>query len=235
VRYDGSFETVWPLADEAAGWLTRDQGLLLHSSAAALRPDATIVEIGSYEGRSTLVLAAGLGPEGAVVAIDPWVEDWKFGAAGTRDRFTQHLRDAGLTDRVRVVAERSQRVRPGWRAPIDLLFIDGKHDVWSFSDDLRWSRHCPPGSLVLVHDCFSSIGVTLGVLGHVLPSRHLTYLDRVGSLARFHVRRPSARDRLRIVREIPWWLRNVVVKVALRLRLAGVSRALGHDGAADPY
>ena len=118
---------------------------------------------------------------------------------------------------------------------VDLLYIDGKHDYWTFSDDLRWSEHLTPGGEILVHDCFSSIGVTLGVLGYVRPSRHLTYIDRVGSLARFHVRSPSARDRLRIVREIPWWLRNVVVKVALRLRLTGLSRALGHDGAADPY
>ncbi len=83
-----SFERIWPIANEAAGWLTRDQAALLHSTAATLGRDATVVEIGSYEGRSTLMLASGLQHEGSrVVAIDPWTENWKFGAVGTRDRF----------------------------------------------------------------------------------------------------------------------------------------------------
>ena len=231
-----SFERTWAIANEAAGWLTRDQAALLHSTAATLGRDATVVEIGSYEGRSTLMLASGLQHEGSkVVAIDPWTENWKFGAVGTRDRFSEHLRRAGLTDRVRVVAERSQTVRPAWQGPLDLLFIDGKHDVWSFMDDLRWSDHGVPGSFVLVHDCFSSVGVTLGVLAGVLPSRRLSYVDRVGSLARFRLARPSVADRLRIIGELPWWLRNVAVKVALRLRWARLTRALRHEGSADPY
>lgn len=231
-----AFHRVWPVAGSAAGWLTVEQAALLHTCAAPLGPGATVVEIGSYEGRSTLALASALAGDGArVVAIDPWTENWKFGAAGTRDRFTEHVRLAGLTERVTVVARRSQDVRPTWEGPVDLLFIDGKHDVWSLSDDLRWSEHSTPGSSVLVHDCFSSVGVTVGVLLRVLPSRRLRYVERVGSLARFVVEPVGPRDRLRIVAQLPWWVRNVAVKVALRLRLRPVARALGHEGPADPY
>lgn len=231
-----TFDAVWPIANDAAGWLTREQAVLLHECAAALGTVATVVEIGSYEGRSTLMLASALRRDGSiVVAIDPWTENWKFGAVGTRDRFRRNLQRASLTDRVRVVADRSQSVRPGWDLPIDLLFIDGKHDVWSFADDLRWSEHSVPGSHVLVHDCFSSVGVTLGVLARVLPSRRLTYVDRVGSLARFRLSPPTPADRLRILAEMPWWMRNVLVKIALRLRVPTMARALGHEGPADPY
>jgi Methyltransferase domain len=231
-----TFDRVWAIANEAAGWLTREQAAVLHRSAAVLGPDATVVEIGSYEGRSTVMLASALAHESSrVVAIDPWTENWKFGAVGTRDRFTENLRRAKVADRVEVVAERSQAVRPTWDTSIDLLFIDGKHDFWSFTDDLRWSEHCLPGSPVLVHDCFSSVGVTLGVLARVLASRRLSYVDRVGSLARFQLAPPSPVDRLRILAEMPWWLRNVAVKVALRLKVPLAARALGHDGPADPY
>jgi hypothetical protein len=87
-----------------------------------------------------------------------------------------------------------------------------------------------------VHDCYSSIGVTLGVLAHVLPSRRLRYERRAGSMALFRVARPTFADRLRIVREVPWWLRNVAVKVLLRLRLRAVARWLfHHEGPYDPY
>jgi hypothetical protein len=35
--------------------------------------------------------------------------------------------------------------------------------------------------------------------------------------------------------ELPWWLRNLVVKVLLRLRLRPLARVLGHADTADPY
>jgi hypothetical protein len=34
---------------------------------------------------------------------------------------------------------------------------------------------------------------------------------------------------------MPWWLRNVFVKVLLRLRLRPVARLFGHDSPYDPY
>ena len=86
-----------------------------------------------------------------------------------------------------------------------------------------------------MHDAFSSIGVTLGILLRVLPSRDLTYVRRVGSMALFHLRPPRVVDRLRIIRELPWWLRNVGLKILLRLRLRPVARLLGHHSRYDPY
>jgi len=88
---------------------------------------------------------------------------------------------------------------------------------------------------VLVHDCFSSIGVTLGILAHVLFSRRLRYERRAGSLALFRVGAPTLADRARIVAALPWWIRNVFLKVLLRLRLRSVARLFGHDSPYDPY
>ena len=70
----------------------------------------------------------------------------------------------------------------------------------------------------------------------MLPSARLRYERRAGSLALFRVGTPSWEDRRRILREVPWWLRNVVVKVLLRLRLRPVAaRLFGHEGPYDPY
>jgi hypothetical protein len=54
-------------------------------------------------------------------------------------------------------------------------------------------------------------------------------------MALFHHSRPSSSDRLRILREMPWWLRNVALKVLLRLRLRPLARLAGHDSPYDPY
>jgi predicted O-methyltransferase YrrM len=230
------FAEIWPYADTVPGWLSSDQGRLLHDEASQLGAGSVALEIGSHQGRSTVVLAHALSARKArLIAMDPFVEGRLFGGESTRAKFERHVRDSGYSQAVELVAEYSTQARPSWEQPLDLLYIDGKHDYWTVSDDLRWSDHLPTGAAVLVHDAYSSIGVTLGLLRHVLFSRRLAYERRAGSLALFRVRRPTARDRLRILAQLPWWLRNVGIKVLLRLRLRPVARLVGHDSPYDPY
>lgn len=231
------FEAAWGVASTIPGWLTEEQARLLFDAARDLPAGPLLLEIGSHQGKSTVVLAtAARARGGRVVAVDPFVDGRLFGGASTRDKFEGNLRQAELTDAVELLSEYSTRARPTWSRDLDYLYIDGKHDYWTLSDDLKWARHLPAGAPVLVHDCYSSIGVTLGVLAKVLPSRTLRYERRAGSLALFRVGTPSVADRVRIVREVPWWLRNVAVKVLLRLRLRTVAaRAFGHESPYDPY
>jgi hypothetical protein len=226
------FEAAFAVADRIGGWLTREQARVLWDEAHRVAPAGLIVEIGSHQGRSTVLLAAAGAP---VVAIDPFVSGAMFGGLATKDRFVANLATAGVAERVRLRQSRSTELRPGWVEPIDFLYIDGKHDYWTVSDDLRWAAFLHPGGRIAIHDAFSSIGVTLGLLGHVLPGRRLRYLDRTGSLARFEVAVPSGADRLRMLAELPWWLRNVAIKILLRLRLFPLARLAGHRDRADPY
>lgn len=231
-----SFDEAWERAEQVPGWLKVGQARLLWDEATALAPGSVALEIGSHQGRSTVVLGTALRElGGSLIAVDPFVEGRLFGGPSTHEKFTGNVSAAGLDDVVELVRDYSTRLRPGWTRPFDLLYIDGKHDYWTLSDDLRWAVHLPPGAAVVVHDCFSSIGVTLGILRHVLPSSTLAYERRSDSQALFRVRRPGAADRIRILREMPWWIRNVVVKVLLRLRLRPVARLLGHDSEYDPY
>jgi hypothetical protein len=230
------FPDIWALADGIPGWLTAGQAELLHEQASTLPQGATVVEIGSHKGRSTVVLADAVRANGGrVVAIDPFIDGRMFGGSATRDHFERHVEMASVGDTVELLCDYSTAARTSWTRRFEMLYIDGKHDYWTFTDDLEWREHLPEGAPVLVHDCFSSIGVTLGVLLHVLPARDLRYERREGSLALFRVGRPTGRDRLRILGELPWWTRNVVLKVLLRLRLRPLARALGHDAPYDPY
>jgi hypothetical protein len=224
------------LADAIPGWLTKDQARLLWDSALTLGKGERILEIGSHKGRSTVVLALAAQRIGArVTAVDPFVDGRLFGGSPTRVLFEENIATSGVSDTVDLVPEYSTRLRPQWTEPFQMLYIDGKHDYWTFTDDLRWAVHLPPAAPILVHDCYSSIGVTLGVLARVLPGRGVAYRRRAGSLALFVVGRPSAADRMLIVRELPWWLRNVGVKILLRLRLRSAARLFGHDHPYDPY
>src|SRR5690606_12114588 len=206
---------------------------ILWDEATALPAGATVLEIGSHQGKSTVVLGSAVGPTGGtVIAVDPFVEGRLFGGLSTREKFERNISAAGLSDSVDLVADYSTALRPEWSRSFDMLYIDGKHDYWTLSDDLKWRVHLPDGAAVVIHDCFSSIGVTLGILRHVLFARDLAYERRSDSQALFRVRRPTAADRRRILAELPWWIRNVFLKVLLRLRLRPVARLFGHD---SPY
>ena len=107
------FEIAWALADPVPGWLTRDQGRLLFDEATAAGSGARLLEIGSHQGRSTVLLGrVALASGGEVVAIDPFVEGRLFGGTPTRERFRANLERAGVATAVRPVEEYSGRARP---------------------------------------------------------------------------------------------------------------------------
>jgi predicted O-methyltransferase YrrM len=230
---DPSLEALWPAVDAVPGWLTRAQAEVLWHAVAVAASSPVVVEIGSHHGRSTLVLASARA-DVRVTAVDPFVTARLFAGPRVRDSLEENLRRLGVDPRVDVLATTSRAARAGWSRPVDVLYIDGKHDYRTVSDDLHWAEHVRPGSPVLVHDAFSSIGVTLALLRHVLPGDTLRYEGRTGSLARFVVARPGRADRVAMLAELPWWARNVVVKVLLRLRATRAAALLGHAGPSAP-
>jgi predicted O-methyltransferase YrrM len=194
------------------------------------------VEIGSHKGRSTVVLGFAAMTAGArVTAIDPFVDGAMFGGKATRSVFEDHIRDSGLTDVVDLLPIPSSDARRHWTAPIDFLYIDGKHDYWSVVDDLRWLPLLAPNARVGIHDAFCSVGVTSALIDRALIRGELRYEGRMSTLAVFRPGRPSGSQRRNFTRQMPWFTRNVVIKAARRLNARPVVRALGHNDPWDPY
>ncbi len=231
------FADAWRQADAVPGWLTREQAEVLWRCTRGLRRGATVVEIGSHQGRSTVVLGLAARSVGAtVVAVDPFVAGRLFGGVQTRERFESAVSAAGLGEIVRLAPEYSTTLRRRWRAPVDLLYVDGKHDLWTCRDDLRWRSFMPSRAAVLVHDGFSSVGVTAAILLDVVIAGRLHYREREGSLVVLETRPGHASaGRLAAVGQLPWFVRNLGFKLLLRLRLRSLSARLGHAGPHDPY
>ena len=53
-----TFDEAWAAAADVDGWMTRGQAEALYDAAARVRPGGRIVEIGSFRGRSTIILAS---------------------------------------------------------------------------------------------------------------------------------------------------------------------------------
>ena len=73
---------------EIGGWLTEAQARTLWDEARVVPAGALIVEIGSHQGRSTVVLAAAA-PRARVIAVDPFVGGAMFGGAAHPGRSSQ--------------------------------------------------------------------------------------------------------------------------------------------------
>jgi hypothetical protein len=146
------------------GWFEEDEGDLLIAAAtraiASLPAGSAIVEIGSFCGRSTVVLGGvvkSLGAESRVFAIDP--HDGKVGAAdqglqscrSTLDIFRRNILESGLTEVVETIPRRSTEV--AWDQPVGLLLIDGLHDYWNVSQDFHhFEKWLLTGGYVAFHD-----------------------------------------------------------------------------------
>ena len=150
-----------------------------------------MVEIGSFRGRSTVVLALAAGE---VVAIDPHAgsdrgpqeiaADAQRGDAD-HEAFTANLAAAGVAERVRHVRKFSADAHGDVSGPLSLLYVDGAHRFGPARADLAgWGGRVAPGGTMLVHDAFSSIGVTLALLA-TCATGDWRYAGRSGSLAEY--------------------------------------------------
>jgi predicted O-methyltransferase YrrM len=242
-------EEILALAADADGWMTEAQGRRLHHAAARCHAPARIVEIGSFRGRSTIVLAASAAAGVEVVAIDPHagndrgpgeIDGYVAEAASDRDAFLGNLERAGVADRVRHVARFSDAAHAEVADPIDVLYIDGAHRYAPARADIaHWGRRVPVGGTMLIHDSFSSIGVTLAILRELLLGGRFRYVGRSRSLAEYRAEQlgwgARIRNAGRQVAQLPWFARNVALKVVLTAGLGKVLRRLGRPVPDWPY
>jgi predicted O-methyltransferase YrrM len=228
-----SFATTLALLDDVGGWLSDDQALRLWTRALDVPRGGRIVEIGSFQGRSTIVLASAAHPDVEVIAIDPHagndrgpqeIDGYAAEAEQDHDVFHANLTRAGVDSRVRHVRASSHDALRDIEGAIDLLFVDGAHRYGPALADLReWGDRVVPGGSMLVHDSFSSIGVTLALLRAQLATRGWRYVGRSRSLAEYR-RQPLAglavaSNAAKQLAQLPWFARNVGDKVLLTLKL----------------
>jgi predicted O-methyltransferase YrrM len=136
LRGTTGFDEAWATTNQVPGWLSAVNAATFWGVIAELRP-TRVVEIGSYLGRSTVLLALGLrhyvGPAASVVAIDPHTGDRQHLEALGLDRlpslelFRLHVRGAGVADLIDERVQKSDEVAMTWENPIDLLYVDGWH------------------------------------------------------------------------------------------------------------
>jgi predicted O-methyltransferase YrrM len=215
------------------GWLSDGQAQRLFECARGLRPPARIVEIGSYRGRSAIVMALAARDGVTVFAIDPHagndrgpgeIEGYEDEAEADYRAFRSNLERAGVSGAVEHLRLPSQEAVEQLEGQAQLVYVDGAHRYRPARDDIAsWGDRVTPGGTLFVHDAFSAVGVTLAQLRLLLLGSRFRYVGRTRSLAEYRREDLSGVARLanagRQLAELPWFARNLAVKVALALRL----------------
>ncbi len=148
--YPGECETLWKLANKAPA-------------------GSMLIEIGSYTGLSTCMIASGMSEQSTLIAIDPHegqpdtanpnaIEIDPGTGASTIGRLHQALRKGALDAHVAIIGAESrrahvtvQRILNGRTVP--LLFIDGSHLETHVLADLQlYTPLVHPGGFLIMDD-----------------------------------------------------------------------------------
>ena len=245
-----TFDEVQVAVADVEGWMTPGQARRLWTCARTVRPGRTIVEIGSFRGRSMVVLASAAEAGVELVAIDPHAgndrgphefEGFEEQASQDHDVFIANLENAGVRDKVRHVRKFSHEALADVPGEIDLLYIDGAHRFKPALDDIkRWSAKVRPGGDLLIHDSFSSVGVTGAIAVSLLANPGWRYIGRSESMTHYRREPLTSKERVRNIgrqlASLPYFARNLVIKALILAKLGFLTQPLfKHDPATWPH
>ena len=161
------------IAREARGFMPHNEGMGLYETALRMTSADTIVEIGSYCGKSTIYLgAAALENESLVFTIDhhrgseEMQQGWEYhevelvdpgtGKIDSLPELRRNLERAGLEHVVVPIIGDSQTVAKRWSEPVSMLFIDGGHGTEpAHTDYEEWTPKIIDGGFLAIHDVFA--------------------------------------------------------------------------------
>jgi predicted O-methyltransferase YrrM len=110
-------------------------------------PEPCGVEIGRFNGGSTVLLAAAVGRNGKLISIDIDPQD--------DPTLSKILTRVNLRERVELIVGDANQIQAGQK--FDFVFIDGDHSyAGAKRDHNRWGSMTRPGGLIIHHDMADS-------------------------------------------------------------------------------
>ena len=162
------FEDYLKWSEEVPGWTRGAEARELAVLSFSLPADAVLVEIGSFLGSGTILLA---GPRrdrgsGSVHCVDsfngagdafsvPYYQQilTQLGIGSLREHFERNISRYGLASWVQIHEGRADRIARTWTQAIDLLFLDADQSpagVWQIYHD--WEPFLKNGGVIALHN-----------------------------------------------------------------------------------
>lgn len=166
-KYGPKYYRMW-CYQEIGGWRPEKEAIALYQIAVSL-PDEhpVVVEIGSWLGKSSVILALGIRKKisACLYCIDPFdaggddrsvVDYEKIKENITlplKEVFVNNMKTYGVYKYIEILKGHGYDFIKGWDRPIDFLFIDGDHSYEAVLQDYQlWSRFIKPGGYIVLDD-----------------------------------------------------------------------------------
>jgi predicted O-methyltransferase YrrM len=172
-RWPPEIDGLVEIARRTKGFMPEDEGDLLLSTALDALRHGPGLEVGTWCGRTAVLLGAAARVAGSTVFTvdhhrgseenqpgwewhDESLVDPRVGRIDTLPFFRATITDAGLEEEVVGIVGRAPVVAASWRMPLALLFVDGGHTDEHVTNDYEgFGRWVQPDGLLVLHDVFA--------------------------------------------------------------------------------
>ncbi len=158
--------------DDTKGFLDPAEGQRLYELAYQQAPLGPVLEVGSYCGKSSIYLGAGVRAAGGTLVCvdhhrgseehqpgeeyhDPDLFDARVGRMDSLPELRRTLHRAAVEDVAVLLVAPSVRAAAVWSTPLAMVFIDGGHShAAAHADYEAWSPKLMRGGILAIHDLF---------------------------------------------------------------------------------
>lgn len=159
-EFSRRFDRIATDLESVEGYLGPKEVRFLFLLAAYPTAPGDILEIGSFKGKSTIVLAKGaeLTNSGDVYAVDPMVntsatDPYLAEGQSTVNEFKSNIEQHQVSARIELFQMRSAELAQTWERSLRLLWIDGDHTYRGAKTDFEcFSSHLADGAIVAMDD-----------------------------------------------------------------------------------
>jgi predicted O-methyltransferase YrrM len=190
-NFSSSWNGVNKLVEHVDGWLTPREIEFLALLGAYPKAAGSILEIGSFRGRSTIVLAkaAELSDQATVHAVDPLdLDEWMEQTAAKKQSspraiLEKNLASCGVSEKIQVHQAYSHKLAPTWNQPLRVLWIDGDHTYQgALADYENYLPHLAVGGIIAFHDVMTAFECGRVFLDKVVKSPRFNKVGICGSI-----------------------------------------------------
>lgn len=154
-----TFEDTWQEAEKIVGYLFKEEGHVLHNLAVQIPENGIIVELGSFCGKSSRILAeVARDKKSKLYCVDSFVPHFDGVPTPPEEAlksFTQHVLTP-FYDNVELIKLDTTEASRYFKKQIDFIFIDADHSLDGVRLDCEhWLPMLKSGGVVAFHDYHS--------------------------------------------------------------------------------
>lgn len=155
-RYDFTGIVEW---NKIKGWFSLEKAVAIQRAAKQLPTGSRLVELGSFQGRSSVAIASVIPDESVLYCVDHFqgsIEHHRanLDTSNLLEAFTKNIKTFGVKDKIRVLSmSTTEAVEKFEPESLDLILVDAAHDYDSVKSDLlNWYPKLKPGGFLFCDD-----------------------------------------------------------------------------------